>query len=406
MRSVSAALPVGVSDARSSCWTWSSQSGPPGRAVIDGRFVGERAIGDVDDQRAALAHAKLAAVGDHADLHGVQIPLLEDGLDLVLASGLDDHQHALLRLGEHDLVGRHAGLALRDVLDVDLDADAAAAAHLAGGTGQPGGAHVLDADERAGLHDLETRLEQELLGERVAHLDGRALLFRLLVELGRRHRRAVDAVAAGLGADVVHGVAGAAGRALDDVVVPGDAEAEHVDQRVAVVRLVEGDLAADRRDADAVAVAADAGDHAFEDAAVERHVRRTEPQRVQQRHRPRAHREDVADDAANAGRRALVRLDERRVVVRLDLEDRRQPVADVDRAGVLARPLQHAAARGGQRLQVHARALVAAVLGPHHREDAELGEVGLAAHQLADAVVLVGGDAVTFECGLVECEHG
>ena len=321
-----------------------------------------------------------------------------------LASRLDHHQHALLGLGEHDLVGRHAGLALRDVLDVDLDTHAAAASHLAGGTGQARGAHVLDADQRAGLHDLETRFEQELLGERVAHLDGRALLFRFLVELGRRHRRAVDAVAAGLGADVVHGITRAAGRALDDVFVPGDAQAEHVDQRVAVVRLVEGDLAADRRDADAVAVAADAGDHALEDAAVERHLWRTEPQRVQQRHRPGAHREDVADDPANAGRRALVGLDERRVVVRLDLENRRQPVADVDRAGILARPLQDAAARGGQRPQVHARALVAAVLGPHHREDAELGEVGLAAHQLADAVVLLGGDAVTFESCLIK--HG
>jgi hypothetical protein len=64
-----------------------------------------------------------------------------------------------------------------------------------------------------------------------------------------------------------------------------------------------------------------------------------EAQRVQQRDRPRAHREDVADDAADAGRRALIGLDERRVVVALHLEDRREAVADVDRAGVLARPL-------------------------------------------------------------------
>jgi hypothetical protein len=35
---------------------------------------------------------------------------------------------------------------------------------------------------------------------------GRALLERLLVELRRRHRRAVDAVAAGLRADVVDGI--------------------------------------------------------------------------------------------------------------------------------------------------------------------------------------------------------
>ena len=46
-----------------------------------------------------------------------------------------------------------------------------------------------------------------------------------------------------------------------------DAEAEDVDERVAGVRRLEDDLAADGRDADAVAVAGDAGDDAFEQAA-------------------------------------------------------------------------------------------------------------------------------------------
>ena len=52
---------------------------------------------------------------------------------------------------------------------------------------------------------------------------------------------------------------------------------------------------------------------------------------------------------------------------------------------------------GGQRLQMHARALVAAVLGPHDREDAELGEIRLAADELDDAVVLAWRDAVAFQ---------
>ena len=118
--------------------------------------------------------------------------------------------------------------------------------------------------ERVGLHHLEARLEQQLLHERIADLHGRALLRRLLVELRRRHRRAVDAVAAGLRADVVDGVADARRHALDDVGRLRDAEAEHVDERIAGVGRLEGDLAADRRDADAVAVAGDAGDDAFE----------------------------------------------------------------------------------------------------------------------------------------------
>ena len=93
-----------------------------------------------------ILDAQQAVVGDVADVRRVQIPLLEDALDLGLAALLDDEQHALLRFGEHDLVGRHAGLALRHVLDVDLDAAAAARAHLGRRTGQPGRAHVLHAD--------------------------------------------------------------------------------------------------------------------------------------------------------------------------------------------------------------------------------------------------------------------
>jgi hypothetical protein len=64
------------------------------------------------------------------------------------------------------------------------------------------------------------------------------------------------------------------------------------------------------------------------------------PKRSAFRHgdRARAHGEDVAQDAADAGRRALIGLDEGRVVVALHLEDGGVAVADVDDAGVLARP--------------------------------------------------------------------
>ena len=56
--------------------------------------------------------------------------------------------------------------------------------------------------------------------------------------------------------------------------------------------------------ADAVPVVADAGDRAPEVP-----VGRAEAQPVEQRDRPRAHRDDVAEDAADAGRGALERLD-------------------------------------------------------------------------------------------------
>ena len=83
---------------------------------------------------------------------------------------------------------------------------------------RPGRAHVLDRDDGAGLHQLEAGLQQQLLGERIADLDGRALLFGVGVEFGRGHRGAVDAVAAGLGAEIDDRPADALGLGGEDLV--------------------------------------------------------------------------------------------------------------------------------------------------------------------------------------------
>ena len=50
--------------------------------------------------------------------------------------------------------------------------------------------------------------------------------------------------------------------------------------------------------------------------------------------RPRAHRENIADDPADAGGRALERFDRARMIVALDLERDRPAVADIDDAGI------------------------------------------------------------------------
>ena len=76
-----------------------------------------------------------------------------------------------------------------------------------------------------------------------------------------------------------------------------------------------------------------------------------EAQRVEVGDGARAHREHVAHDAADAGRRALERLDVGRVVVALHLEDGGVAIAEIDDAGVLAGPLNDARAGGRQRLQ-------------------------------------------------------
>ena len=120
--------------------------------------------------------------------------------------------------------------------------------------------------------------------------------------------------------------------------------AHRVDQRVAGVGGVEHGLAADIGQAEGISVATDSAHHTVEHAAGVGGVGGAEAQLIHHRDRPSSHRHDVAHDAADTGGRALIGLDERRVVVGLDLEGHRPAVADVDHSGVLADSGQHAAA--------------------------------------------------------------
>jgi hypothetical protein len=74
------------------------------------------------------------------------------------------------------------------------------------------------------------------------------------------------------------------------------------------------------------------------------------------------------------------------VVVALDLERDRLPVAEVDDARVLARPLEDARGLRREAPQEERRVLVAAVLRPEEREDGKLEVVRLALEQLLDTV--------------------
>ena len=284
--------------------------------------------------------------------------------------------------------------AARHLVEIERDAEIALGAHLHRRAGQPRRAHVLDGDDAALGHDLEAGFEQQLLGERIADLHGRALLLGILAELGRGHRGAVDAVAAGLGAEIDDRHADAGGGGVENLVLRGDADRHGVDQAIAVIARVEAHRAADRRHAERIAVAADAGDHAGDEMPRLGMPGCAERQRVEAGDRPRAHGEHVAQDAADAGRGALIGLDVARVVVALHLEHAGQAVADVDDAGILARALDHPRRLGRQRAQMHLGGLVRAVLVPHGREDAELGQARLAPDQLEDALVFVRLEAV------------
>jgi hypothetical protein len=83
------------------------------------------------------------------------------------------------------------------------------------------------------------------------------------------------------------------------------------------------------------------------------------------------------------------------MVVRLDLERDCRPVAEIEDARVLPRPLEDAFPRRRQALQERRRVLVSAVLRPQQGEDRELEMVRVAAEQIPDTA--------RFPVGQTEC---
>ena len=117
------------------------------------------------------------------------------------------HQHALLALRQHELVGvmpvsragtwsRSSSMPTPPLPAISTDGQVRPAAPMS-----------WMATIASVCHQLQARLEQQLLGERIADLHGGPLRLGFVGELGRGHGRAVDAVAAGLRADIDHRIA-------------------------------------------------------------------------------------------------------------------------------------------------------------------------------------------------------
>src|SRR5262249_6816511 len=192
----------------------------------------------------------------------IEAPFPEARLGLLFFLRPEHHEHALLALREHHLVGAHAGLAARYRVEIERDAEIAFGAHLHRRAGEARRAHVLDGDDAVLGHDFEAGLEQQVPRERIADLHGGALFVGTLAEFGRRHGGAMDAVAAGLGAEIDDRHADARSGGIENLVAARDTHRHRIDEAVAVVAGVKTNAAAHRRYTEGIAVAADAGDHA------------------------------------------------------------------------------------------------------------------------------------------------
>ena len=267
-------------------------------------LVGEQARRDLADDLVLPERAQEAGVGDLADDRVVQLPALADGEHAARASAGGRPRPSAP--GSREIITSHGSIALLAQRHlVEPEVDPALARHLGEGGGEAGRAAVLQRLDEARLDELDRDLDQLLAHERVADLDGRALVGVVLAQLlARQHGGAADPVAPGRRAVEDDEVARAGGAGARDPVGRQEPDAHRVHEHVVAVGLVEDGLAADRRDADRVAVGADTGD-----GAVEAGVARREAQAVEQGDRPRAHGDDVAQDPADAGRGTLERLD-------------------------------------------------------------------------------------------------
>ena len=338
------------------------------------------------------------AVGrDATDDRHRQAPPFADLADRLPALGQDRGAHPFLRLGDQHLERFEARLPPRDGVQVHDDPGPGPVGRLRGRAGDPAGAQVLEALDESALDQFQAGLDEQLLGERVADLDRRPLRGIVVGEgRARQDGRPADPVATGRRAVQHDEVAWPRRRGQGQEALLHQPDGHHVDQRVPGIRRIEHQLAADRRDADAVAVAADPADDPIDQVARPGVGRIAEAERIEHGDRPGAHREDVAQDPADAGRGTLVRLHRRRVVVRLDLERDREAVPDRDDTGILAGPRDDPFARGRQRPQERLRALVRAVLAPHHAEHGEFEVIRFAVAQpFADRLELVVGHAET-----------
>src|SRR5271157_339006 len=102
------------------------------RPAIHRRLIGECGIGDLRHDFPMLQNAHRGLINHAANSHGIESPLLEDAKHFVLAPPFCHQQHAFLRLAQHDLVGSHARLALRNQVEFDFQAHTAAPTHLTG----------------------------------------------------------------------------------------------------------------------------------------------------------------------------------------------------------------------------------------------------------------------------------
>lgn len=349
---------------------------------------------DVHDSLALVVDDQPVTLYDLADHGGSHAPLLTHGEELVHVLRPGHRHHAFLALAHQDLLRGETRIAKFHVVQGDVHAAVARAGQLGGGARDARRTQILDPVDEALGEQLQGALDDQLLHVGVTGLHAGAFAWAVVGEGARCEHRAAYAVAAGCGAVQDHLVADAGRVRALHVLVPQDAHAEGVHQRVSVVGGLEHRLTTDAGHTERVAVAGQAGHHPGQDTGGVGGVQRAEAELVGDPDRARPHGEDVPRDSADTRGRALVGLYVAGVVVGLDLEGDRPAVPDVDDTGLLADTGQQGATWGvlaefAEPAQVNLARLVGTVLRPHDGVHRQLTAGGAPTQNLSDPEILV-----------------
>ncbi len=327
----------------------------------------------------------------HPSDHGsLKAPAMKTLHQPFLATALDHEQHPLLRFRQQELVRRHAALPGRHAIKVQFHTKTTLGSHFGATAGEAGRSHVLSSHHITAGEGLQTGLDQTFLQERIPHLHRRTVVQGIRTEFRTGEAGPPHAITTGGAADVDDGVPDAGRTGLHDLTGLHQTERHRIDQGIAGIGGIKGNLAADGGNADTIAVMSDPGDDALHQADIGGILQRSEPQRIEQGNGSGSHRENVPQDAADTGSRPLEGFDGRGMVVTFDLEGKAMPVAEIHHTSVLPWPDENARSIGGKPAEQGSGIAIATVLRPHHAEHSQFGSVRSSPQTFADLLPVSG----------------
>src|SRR5690606_39464951 len=106
--------------------------------------------------------------------------------------------------------------------------------------------------------------------------------------------------------------------------------ADHIHEWIAVVTAVEREISPHNRNPDTIPVSPYPFHHVFKEVPVLFPVERSEIERIHQRDRPSAHRENITNDASHPSRRTIMGINVTLVIMTLHRDGKRCPFAETD----------------------------------------------------------------------------